>query len=239
MLYIVKRCFREKKRLLALQSSEGGEVVESTYEIPEPKSTTLLICNWIISLLAILALVFQWFPTSAVFLVFFPIALWVNFPKPSMQAEQIVKQAAAAIPTTVIIFCAGVFSGILKESGMIEAMTLTLTQMVPTAMTAAFIPIVGIISVPMGIFIDVDSMYYGVLPVLNGLGESLGIPAVAVSRAMMLSTISTSVLPLVGSTWVLMGVTGLDLGEHQKKTFLWIVFVDIIMLCVAKLVGAI
>lgn len=233
--------FREKKRLLTLKAAEGEGVAESDYVIPSPKNTPLLLVNWLLTILAILCLVLQWLPTSAAFVVFFPIALIVNFPSPKLQLDQIVNQAKTAIPTIAVIFCAGVFSGVLKEAGMLEAMSVAAANMFPASASGVLAPVVALLSVPMSFFLDPDSMYYGVLPVLNGMAEAFGISAVAVSRAMLLGswTVSTSIGPLTGATWVLLGLTGIDLAEHQKKTFPWVMAVVLSMTVASIIIGMI
>ena len=46
------------------------------------------------------------------------------------------------------------------------------------------------------------------------------------------------VSPLTGSTFLLIGLTGVELGEHQKKTIPYAFLATIIMLGVAIITGA-
>ena len=46
------------------------------------------------------------------------------------------------------------------------------------------------------------------------------------------------VSPLTGSTFLLIGLTGVELGEHQKKTIPYAFLATIVMLVVAVITGA-
>jgi CitMHS family citrate-Mg2+:H+ or citrate-Ca2+:H+ symporter len=47
------------------------------------------------------------------------------------------------------------------------------------------------------------------------------------------------VSPLTGSTFLLVGLTGVDLGEHQKKTIPLAFLTTIVMLIVSVIIGVI
>ena len=47
------------------------------------------------------------------------------------------------------------------------------------------------------------------------------------------------VSPLTASTFLLVGLSGVDFGEHQKKTIPWAFATTLVMVGVALLIGAI
>ena len=66
-----------------------------------------------------------------------------------------------------MIFAADIYSGILTESKMIEAMASNLVNLIPKE-HASFIPVItAIISMPASILFTSDAYYYGVVPVLS------------------------------------------------------------------------
>ena len=52
-------------------------------------------------------------------------------------------------------------------------------------------------------------------------------------------TIGFPISPLTASTFLLVGLSGVDLGEHQKKTIPWAWAVSLVMVIVALITGAV
>ena len=124
---------------------------------------------------------------------------------------------------------------------MITAMAETLVAIIPASLGKFFPVIMGVISMPASLLFDPDSFYYGVLPVLAQTAEGLGVSALSVGRAAILGQMTTGfpVSPLTASTFLLIGLAGVDLGEHQKKTIPLAFLVTIVMLVVCIITGGI
>ena len=52
-------------------------------------------------------------------------------------------------------------------------------------------------------------------------------------------TLGFPISPLTPSTFLLVGLAGVDFGEHQKHTFFWAWLVSLVILFVAVIIGAI
>ena len=52
-------------------------------------------------------------------------------------------------------------------------------------------------------------------------------------------TLGFPLSPLTPATFLLIGLTGIDLGDHQKHTFIWAWLVSLIILFVSILTGVI
>lgn len=94
---------------------------------------------------------------------------------------------------------------------------------------------------PLSLAFDPDSFYYGVLPVLAATGEAAGISALAMGRAAICGqiTVGFPISPLTPSTFLLTGLSGVDLGEHQKHSFLYLWGVSLVVVVTAVIMQVI
>jgi CitMHS family citrate-Mg2+:H+ or citrate-Ca2+:H+ symporter len=124
---------------------------------------------------------------------------------------------------------------------MIEAMAKGLVQLVPKQ-HASFIPaITAIFSMPASILFTPDAYYYGVVPVLSNTCMQLGIDPLEIGRASLLGqmTVGFPLSPLTASTFLLIGLAEVELGEHQRFVFKWAWGTTIVMTVIALLTGSI
>lgn len=231
----------EKKRMAAndAQIAYHEEVLSPEAEaLLRPK---LFIVNILLILAAVAALLFSGFAPAVIFMIAFVLAMVINYPKPAMQAERVDAHAKEALMMASVLFAAGAFTGIMKGTGMIEAMANALVAVIPQTLGRFFPVITGVVGMPASLLFDPDSFYYGVLPVLATTAENFGISGLSIARAAVLGQMTTGfpVSPLTAATFLLTGLAGIDLGEHQKKTIPLAFLLTILMLLVALLSGAV
>jgi len=138
-----------------------------------------------------------------------------------------------------ILLAAGSFTGIMKESGMLAAMAHAAVGAVPPHF-APHIPIaLAVASMPLSLLFDPDSFYLGVLPVIAEVAGAFGVPAVQVGQAALLGQMTTGfpVSPLTPATFLVVGLTGIELGEHQRFTGPWLFAATLVMTAAAVLLG--
>lgn len=174
---------------------------------------------------------------AATFMIGFCILLIVNYPNVKQQHDIINSHAKAAFLMVSIVFAAGAFTGIMKGSGMLTAMTDALVAIIPSSVGKIMAPVVGIFSVPLSLLFDPDSFYYGVMPVIANAVAAMGGSAVAVAKASIMGqmTLGFPLSPLTGATFLLLGLAGQDLGDHQKHTLPLAWLVSIVMVVVGCL----
>jgi CitMHS family citrate-Mg2+:H+ or citrate-Ca2+:H+ symporter len=165
--------------------------------------------------------------------------LTINYPKPAQQRERIDAHARAALMMAAILLAAGAFTGIMKESGMLAAMAHAAVGAVPPRL-APHIPIaLAIASMPLSLLFDPDSFYLGVLPVVAEVAGRFAVPAAQVGQAALLGQMTTGfpVSPLTPATFLVVGLTGIELGEHQRFTGPLLFAASIVMTIAAVLFG--
>ena len=140
-----------------------------------------------------------------------------------------------------ILLAAGAFTGIMTGSGMLGAIATTTASHIPASLGAHLPVIVGVASMPLSLLFDPDSFYFGVLPVLAHVSDAFGTPGVAVARAALLGQMTTGfpVSPLTPATFLVAGLSGVDLGAHQRFSIPWLLAASLVMVAAALLLGAI
>lgn len=233
---------KEKARIgniaLAKVGDTEQEVDPEKLELQRPK---LFVVNILLIIAAIGTMISNLLPPQVVFMFAFCIAIVINYPNVKQQRERVDAHAKAALMMASVLFAAGAFTGIMKETGMITAMSEVIVELIPTSM-GRFLPVVtGVLAMPMSLLFDPDSFYFGVMPVLTSTAAQFGVDPIMIGRASILGQMTTGfpVSPLTASTFLLIGLAGVDLGDHQKKTIPLAFLVTIVMLIVAIAIGVI
>lgn len=232
----------EKKRIgsVALQAV-GHTEQELTEEQKALLRPHLFWVNIILIVAAIVSLLISGFAPAVVFMVFYVLATVINYPKVKDSKARVDAHAKEALMMCSVLFAAGCFTGIMQGTGMISEMSSALVSIIPNSLGKFFPVIVGIIGMPASLLFDPDSFYYGVLPVLAQTAEGFGVVGADVGRAAILGqmTVGFPISPLTASTFLLVGLAGVDFGEHQKKTIPLAWLVSLVMVVVAVITGGI
>lgn len=169
------------------------------------------------------------------------LALVINYPDAAMQRARVDAHARAAMLMAGILLAAGAFTGIMKESGMLTAMAESAVRLVPPAW-GPHIPVgLAIVSMPLSLVFDPDSFYLGVLPVIAKTAGAFGVEPLHVGQAALLGQMTTGfpVSPLTPATFLVVGLTGIELGEHQRFTGPLLFAATLVMTVAAVIFGVI
>ncbi|WP_026993755.1 CitMHS family transporter [Flectobacillus major] len=231
---------KERKRLgiIAFDYKHADELTKAQKLTRRPK---LILVNALLTISLIGCLIMALLPPSALFIIGFSVAMLINYPSQTEQKSRLQEHAANVFFVSVMIFAAGVFSGILTGTKMIDAMAQALVTLIP-AEHATYLPaLVGVTSMPLSFVFTPDAYYFGVLPVLKEAAIHYGINPIEVGRAAILGqmTVGFPLSPLTASTFVLVGLSGVELSDHQKFTFKWAFMTTFLMTLTAIITGAI
>ncbi|SEI94174.1 citrate-Mg2+:H+ or citrate-Ca2+:H+ symporter, CitMHS family [Bhargavaea ginsengi] len=203
------------------------------------KRPKLRIVNLILVVTVMSLLVMGVMPVAVLFLIGFVIACVINYPNIDLQKERIQAHAGNALTVVVLVFAAGIFSGIFSGTGMVDAISNALIAIIPESAGGFFPLIVAITSMPFTFVLSNDAYYFGVLPILAEAGTAYGASAMEIARASVLGQPVHFLSPLVASTLLLTGMVKRDLGEIQKFAFKWAFLCSVFMIIVAVLTGVI
>lgn len=234
----------EKKR----GAGAGSSVVltaadEIDADMPEAKGNELarpklFLFNVLLTLVIIVSLIFVDMPSYYIFMIGCVVALMVNYPGAKLQNKIIKSHSGPALMMASTILAAGVFLGVLEQSGIMDHMATVLAAFIPASM-GRFLPlIIGVLSVPLTLMFCTDSYFYGLLPVLIEIGNKFGVDPVHTAIAMVVCrNCATFISPVVPATFLGVGLAGVEIKDHIKTCFLWIWGVSIICLITGLMFG--
>jgi citrate-Mg2+:H+ or citrate-Ca2+:H+ symporter, CitMHS family len=231
---------KERKRIGVVELNYDHQI-ELTEEQAAARRPHLFWFNVILTIVLLVALIMAWLPLPILFMLAFAIALLVNYPHLKDQQERLSSHAINVVLVVTMIFAAGIFTGILTGTKMIDAMATTMVSLIPDSMGAHLPVIVAITSMPLSLVFTPDAYYFGVLPILSKTAASFGVNPVEIGRAAILGQMTTGfpLSPLTASTFILVGLSGVELGAHQRFIFKWAFGTTIVMTIVALITGAI
>ncbi|WP_046729932.1 CitMHS family transporter [Streptomyces humi] len=191
-----------------------------------------------LTVLLLVLLVLEVADLLVLFMVAFVIALLVNIRSIGDQQELIKRQASNAVPVMILVLAAGVFTGIMTDSGMIKAMANAALSVVPDSMGSLIPLFTAVLALPLGFFMSNDGYWFGVIPVLAESAAHYGVDANEIARAGAIGQILHMMGPTSAPLWVLLGLVRTELGEFQKHALRWGVPVSFAYIGFALLTGA-
>jgi len=207
---------------------------EENAELRRPK---LFWFNAILTLALMTCLVIELLPLPILFMVAFSIALTINYRHMDDQRRRIAAHAPAALNQIAIFIAAGIFAGILSGTGMVKAMSGSLLWALPDNWGNYLAPITALLSIPGTFFMSNDAFYYGVLPVLAQAADAYGISAAEIGRASLIGQPVHLLSPLVASTYLLVGLAGVEFSDHQRYTMKWAFALSFLLMGVSMMLG--
>jgi len=242
VMFVAYRLGLAERARLAVETPIGGELPPALeeelanpdyHEDTEHRRPDRLVINGILTALLLLGLVSGLVPLPALFMLFFAIAMMLNYPSIDEQKHLLSRHAGNVLAVVGLIFAAGVFVGILSGTEMVDAMANSVVDAVPTALGPYLAVVTAVLSVPFTFFVSNDAFYFGILPILAAAGEVYGITGAEMARASLMGQPVHLLSPLVPSTYLLVGLVGVDFDDHQRYTMKW----ALLSVCVLIAVG--
>jgi citrate-Mg2+:H+ or citrate-Ca2+:H+ symporter, CitMHS family len=219
------------KELDAVPAPPGG-TVDTVEPLPPERRPRLLLVNLGLTVLLMACLLAGLLPLPVLFMIAFAIAMMINYPSLKDQKARIAAHAPNVLAVVSLIFAAGIFTGILSGTKMVDAMARSLIAVIPEQ-AGGFLPLItAIASIPFTFFISNDAFYFGILPILAEAGAVYGHSAEVIGRASLVGQQVHLLSPLVASTYLLVGLCEVDFGAHQRFTLPWALGAAAVMLAI-------
>jgi CitMHS family citrate-Mg2+:H+ or citrate-Ca2+:H+ symporter len=232
---------RKERKRLGIVSFEYDHHTSLNDEQKSLRRPKLILLNAIMTISLVVVLMNGWIPAPVLFVIASCIALLINYPQLRDQQKVMKSHGSNIFMVSSMIFAAGIFSGILTGSKMIDAMAGTLVSLIPEH-HANWLPVLtALTSMPSSLLFTPDAYYFGVIPVLSEAAQHYNIDHLEIGRAALLGqmTVGFPLSPLTASTFLLVGLCEVDLGNHQKFVFKWAMCTTIVMTIVALITGSI
>lgn len=210
--------------------ADDGEALPTVEDAEDIKRPRLLWVNLVLTLALMAALVIGVLPMPVLFMIGFALALLINYPNLAEQRRRLVNHAGNVLSVVSLIFAAGVFTGILSNTGMVEAMSRSFLAVIPDAWGPYLAVITALASMPFTFFMSNDAFYFGVLPILSEAASHYGITPVEMARASLAGQPVHLLSPLVPSTYLLVGLAKVDFADHQRFTLKWAVLISLVLM---------
>lgn len=236
---------RERARLALPGSHDLPDTIEvepepeASLSEPSTRRPDRLWINALLTAVLLAALVMAVLPLPELFMIGFAIAMMINYPSLAEQKARLAAHAGNVLAVVGLIFAAGVFTGILSGTKMVDAMAGSVVRLVPDALGPYLAVVTAVLSIPFTFFISNDAFYFGVLPILAKAGAAYGITAAEMGRASVVGQPVHLLSPLVPSTYLLVGLVGVELDDHQRFTIRWSLLASLAILVVALAIGVV
>ncbi|QDJ12239.1 Citrate-proton symporter (plasmid) [Roseomonas mucosa] len=230
---------RERRRFGAASSSPRGNLAEAAPEVRACARPGRFLVNLVLTIALVTSLIAGILPLPILFIIATAVALMINYPNVWEQKERLSEHAANVLAVVSLIFAAGIFTGILGGTGMLDAMAQSILAIIPERLGSAMALMTAILSAPVTYFVTNDAFYFGMLPVLAQTAAAYGITPAEMARASLLGQPVHLLSPLVASTYLLVSLLDIDYGANQRASILWVIGLALVMTASAILLGVI
>jgi CitMHS family citrate-Mg2+:H+ or citrate-Ca2+:H+ symporter len=104
---------------------------------------------------------------------------------------------------------------------MADALAQSLVDIIPQQLAGFWGIIIALISAPGTFFLSNDGFYFGVMPALAEAGYAYGFTSMQMALASLMGQAFHLLSPLVAFIYLLLRLTGLDMGEWQRTSAKW------------------
>ena len=229
----------QKRRIAKLGGSSEELTEETSAEAKASKvSSTLQAYNFLVVVAVIVVLMVGWLNPAYTFMLALAITLPFNIKSLKEQNGKLKNYGVAAMSMVVTLFAAGIFTGVLSGTGMLNAMASAVVTVIPPDLGRYTHFIVACFAVPLIMCLGTDSFYFGLLPVVVGISSQFGVNPMDVACVMLVAeNVGVMISPLSPAMYLGLGLLEIEVGEHIKYSLPWIWGISILSIAACIVLG--
>ena len=231
----------QKRRIKKLGLKADDTVVEEAAAVEENKpkvSTALQWYNFLIVVAVIVILMMGLLNPAYTFMLALALTLPFNIKSLKEQNGKLKNYGVAAMSMVVTLFAAGIFTGVLSGTGMLNAMASAVVTVIPPDLGRYTHFIVACFAVPLIMCLGTDSFYFGLLPVVVGIASQFGVNPMDVACVLLVAeNVGVMISPLSPAMYLGLGLLEIDVGEHIKYSLAWIWGVSLLAIAACIVLG--
>lgn len=231
-----------KKKGYGMSDEEFAELKAGMLKPVDPVlkiSKGVMAFDIILTIVLVLSMLFGWINTNVAFMVGLSLALITNCKSAKEMTSQIKKHGSNALNMVMIIFSIGMLVGVMKESGMMSAMTNTLVGLLPESMGKHLTFLIALLSVPLSMLVGSDTVYMVMTPIFGEMAVAFGGTVLQACCATVIGSCIAANLCLVGPTpYLALGLAGVEMQENLKKNFVPTWVLGIVLAIFGAIIGA-
>lgn len=231
-----------KKKGYGMSDEEFAELKAGMLKPVDPVlkiSKGVMAFDIILTIVLVLSMLFGWINTNVAFMIGLSLALITNCKSAKEMTSQIKKHGSNALNMVMIIFSIGMLVGVMKESGMMSAMTNTLVGLLPESMGKHLTFLIALLSVPLSMLVGSDTVYMVMTPIFGEMAVAFGGTALQACCATVIGSCIAANLCLVGPTpYLALGLAGVEMQENLKKNFVPTWVLGIVLAIFGAIIGA-
>ena len=233
--------FIQKRRIAKLG---GGLAEDSAVEDAKADEKKVVVPSWlqwynfIIVVAVIVVLMMGLLNPAYTFMLALALTLPFNIKSLKEQNGKLKNYGVAAMSMVVTLFAAGIFTGVLSGTGMLNAMASAVVTIIPPDLGRYTHFIVACFAVPLIMCLGTDSFYFGLLPVVVGIASQFGVNPQDVACVLLVAeNVGVMISPLSPAMYLGLGLLEIDVGEHIKYSLAWIWGVSLIAIVACIVLG--
>jgi CitMHS family citrate-Mg2+:H+ or citrate-Ca2+:H+ symporter len=217
---------KEKRRLTAIGAAVGAVTLEESNGVQmETKINIRYFINLVLTIIILVLMFLNLFPSYFIFMMGMAIALIVNYRTTKEQNDALKNFAGNAYPIGIIMLASGILVGIMGETGMLGEMANLIIRLIPRVLKPFFSIIVGFLSIPLSLVLGADGFYFGMTPLFTEVGSAYGISTLSIVSIMMLARDAMGcITPVSAVTYLAPGLLGIELKDLIRFSFKYLFF---------------